>query len=81
MNINYSFCELTKYNFQNSASVDVLQKRAERFGTKVSPVLSKLEYQERLEKRKERFGLANGADISQSEKARQRLERFKQPVK
>lgn len=58
----------------------MLKKRAERFGAKVSPVLSSLDYQQRLEKRKERFGLANGANVSQSEKAKQRLERFKQPV-
>lgn len=61
--------------------MDVLQKRAERFGTKVSPLLSKLDYQQRLEKRKERFGEENGTNGSQSEKAKQRLERFKQPVK
>lgn len=61
--------------------MNVLQKRAERFGTKVSPLLSTLEYQERLEKRKERFGVTNGTNVSQSEKAKQRLERFKQPVK
>lgn len=59
----------------------MLQKRAERFGTKVSPLLSNLEQQERLEKRKERFGMTNGTNVSQSEKARLRLERFKQPVK
>lgn len=67
--------------FQETASVDVLQKRAERFGTKVSPLLSKLDYQQRLEKRKERFGVENGTNASLSEKAKQRLERFKQPVK
>lgn len=60
-----------------TSSVDVLQKRAERFGTKVSPVLSKLDQEERLEKRKARFGSENGANVSQSEKAKQRLERFK----
>lgn len=59
--------------------MDVLQKRAERFGVAVSPLLSKLDQQQRLEKRKERFGVVNGS--SQSEKAKQRLERFKQPVK
>lgn len=61
----------------------MLQRRAERFGASVAPALSQLEKQQQLEKRKERFGIvasANGS-VSQSDKAKQRLERFKQPVK
>lgn len=46
--------------------------------------MSSMENQEKLEKRKARFGLStstNGTAVSDSEKAKQqRLERFKQPV-
>lgn len=46
--------------------------------------MSGLENQEKLEKRKARFGLSsstNGTTVSDSEKVKkQRLERFKQPV-
>lgn len=46
-----------------TASIDVLKKRAERFGTSVSTVMTKLESQEKLEKRKQRFGSAtNGSE-------------------
>ncbi|KAJ8970676.1 hypothetical protein NQ317_012358 [Molorchus minor] len=63
-------------------SVDVLKQRAERFGSSVSPVMSDLENKDRLEKRKARFGTSTTTNgVSQSEKAKQRLERFKEPVK
>lgn len=42
------------------ASVDVLKKRAERFGTSVSTVMSNIETKEKLEKRRQRFG-SNGS--------------------
>lgn len=61
-------------------SLDVLQKRAERFGGSVSSVLSNLEKDKILERRKERFGITNDSN-KQSDKLQQRLERFKQPVK
>lgn len=41
-----------------SASVDVLKKRAERFGVSVSKVMNTLENKEKLQKRQERFGAA-----------------------
>ncbi|CAH1971634.1 unnamed protein product [Acanthoscelides obtectus] len=65
-------------------SVDVLQKRAARFGVSVSSALSSLENQDKLEKRKARFGTAsvtNGTTtVTASDKAKERIERFKQPV-
>lgn len=73
-------------------SVDVLKKRAERFGGSVSTVMSKIENKEKLLKRQERFG-AGAADTNATtsadpkvaseyaEKAKQRLERFKTSVK
>lgn len=66
-----------------------MKQRAQRFGTNVSSVMSKLETQEKLEQRKARFGTVatttisnnkNGA-LSANDKAKLRLERFKQPVK
>lgn len=74
-------------------SVEVLKKRAERFGT-VSSKLASVENVEKLAKRQDRFGVtaptttpaenANGSSkptIDYEEKARLRLERFKQEVK
>lgn len=49
----------------------------------MSTIMSSLENKEKLEKRKARFGIVtntNGA-VSDSEKAKRRLERFKQPIK
>ncbi|KAJ8920859.1 hypothetical protein NQ315_015651 [Exocentrus adspersus] len=66
-----------------NTSVDVLKQRAERFGGSVSTIMSGLENKEKLERRKARFGImtnTNGA-VSDSDKAKQRLERFKQPIK
>ncbi|XP_044267512.1 SAP domain-containing ribonucleoprotein [Tribolium madens] len=59
-----------------NTSIDVLKQRAERFGGSVSTVMTSLDQQQRLEKRKERFGI-----VTPEDKAKQRLERFKQPVK
>lgn len=67
--------------------MDLLKKRAERFGT-VSTQLIKVEAQEKLEKRKARFGettttapaAATNGDTSEVQKAK-RLERFKATVK
>lgn len=42
----------------NPATIDVLKKRAERFGGSVSKVMSKIENSEKLQKRQERFGNA-----------------------
>ncbi|XP_018329647.1 SAP domain-containing ribonucleoprotein isoform X2 [Agrilus planipennis] len=63
-------------------SLDILKKRADRFGGSVSTVMSTLAQQERLEKRKQRFGVVTSVNgsTSQSEKAKQRLERFKMSV-
>lgn len=62
--------------------MDVLKQRAERFGGSVSSVMSNLANEEKLEKRKARFGVVSSTNgnLSGSEKAKQRLERFKQPV-
>ncbi|RZC22687.1 SAP domain containing ribonucleoprotein [Asbolus verrucosus] len=57
-------------------TVDVLKQRAERFGGSVSKLMTNLDMQERMEKRKARFGI-----VTPEDKAKQRLERFKQPVK
>ena len=65
------------------ASLDLLKKRAERFGTVQAPELKKTEMSEKLQKREIRFGNAgqtaeqtkNSADYA--EKARLRAERFK----
>lgn len=56
--------------------MDVLKQRADRFGGSVSKVMSNMDIQEKMEKRKARFGI-----ITPEDKAKQRLERFKQPVK
>lgn len=73
-------------------SVDVLKKRAERFGGSVSTVMNKIENKEKLQKRQERFGgsatnttatVASDpkAASEYAEKAKLRLERFKTSVK
>lgn len=63
--------------------MDVLKQRAERFGGSVSTIMSGLENKEKLEKRKARFGIVTNTNgsLSDSEKAKRRLERFKQPIK
>ncbi|XP_063696722.1 uncharacterized protein LOC134827813 [Culicoides brevitarsis] len=60
-------------------SVELLKKRAERFGASTAPTLNKIELDEKLKKRQERFGAASVAALpsDQAEKARLRLERFK----
>ncbi|KAB0796718.1 hypothetical protein PPYR_10779 [Photinus pyralis] len=63
------------------ANLETLKRRAERFGGSVSKALSSVEQQERLKKRKERFGIVTTSNAaSQNGKAQQRLERFKTPV-
>lgn len=72
------------------SNVDLLKKRAERFGGSVSKEMSKIENLEKLQKRSERFGKSDEnkattktATISSdemAEKARMRLERFKTTV-
>ncbi|KAK4879647.1 hypothetical protein RN001_007793 [Aquatica leii] len=62
-------------------NLDTLKKRAERFGGSVSKAMSTAEQQERLQKRKERFGVVTTINgTSQNEKAQQRLQRFKTPI-
>ncbi|XP_070501267.1 SAP domain-containing ribonucleoprotein [Chironomus tepperi] len=69
----------------NSTTTDVLQKRAERFGA-ISVTAKKVELEDKLNKRKERFGSEGKVTITApgktsdeyAEKARLRLERFKQ---
>lgn len=69
-----------------SASSDVLKKRAERFGAVLVPEPKKIETQEKLQKREERFGGSAKTTITgpsttssdMAEKALKRLERFKQ---
>uniref|UniRef100_A0A8C8C1J2 SAP domain-containing protein n=2 Tax=Oncorhynchus TaxID=8016 RepID=A0A8C8C1J2_ONCTS len=46
---------------EKSVSVEVLKKRAERFGMNVSPVAKTVEVDEKLKKRKERFGILTAA--------------------
>lgn len=75
---------------QHSApSVDLLKKRAERFGN-ISNTMVKIEQNEKLLKRQERFGAATNVDAKTTvstqaandyaEKAKLRLERFKTVV-
>jgi len=71
----------------SAANVDVLKKRAERFGGSVSKEMNKIENLEKLQKRSERFGKSDENKVAVSggtvtseqlaEKARLRLERFK----
>lgn len=60
-------------------SVEILKKRAERFGASTAPKLNSIVLDEKLKKRQERFGVSGTANLSseQAEKAKQRLERFK----
>lgn len=70
----------------SSVSLEVLKKRAERFGTVTVPELKKVEVEEKLQKRQERFGASEKVPITGpttakselEEKALKRLERFKQ---
>lgn len=71
----------------STSNVDILKKRAERFGGSVSKEMSKIENLEKLQKRSERFGKSDenkvtiGNNSEQlAEKARLRLERFKTTV-
>lgn len=48
------------------ATVDMLKKRAERFGTSVSTVMTKLETQEKLEKRRQRFGSNSNGTLAKT---------------
>ncbi|KAJ8369713.1 hypothetical protein SKAU_G00097410 [Synaphobranchus kaupii] len=61
-------------------NVDVLKKRAERFGMNVSSISKKVEEDEKLKKRKERFGGATTTTAAGGEdfeaKKRKRAERF-----
>ncbi|KAJ8258220.1 hypothetical protein GJAV_G00194500 [Gymnothorax javanicus] len=63
-----------------SVSVDVLKKRAERFGMNVSSISKKVEEEEKLKKRKERFGATTTTNSAEGEdfeaKKRKRAERF-----
>ncbi|KAG7278488.1 hypothetical protein CRUP_038783 [Coryphaenoides rupestris] len=61
-----------------AVSVDLLKKRAERFGMNVSSITQKVEEDEKLKKRKERFGIltsAAGAGDAEAKKMK-RAERF-----
>lgn len=70
----------------STVSLEVLKKRAERFGTVLVPELKKVETEEKLQKRQERFGASEKVPITgpttvkseSEEKALKRLERFKQ---
>uniref|UniRef100_A0AAZ3QXZ1 SAP domain-containing protein n=1 Tax=Oncorhynchus tshawytscha TaxID=74940 RepID=A0AAZ3QXZ1_ONCTS len=61
-------------------SVEVLKKRAERFGMNVSSVAKTVEVDEKLKKRKERFGILTAAAVVGAEdsevKKRKRADRF-----
>jgi len=73
-----------KLNNTNT-SIDVLKQRAARFGGSVSSVMSNLDKQEKMEKRKERFGVtiatSNGKSSDSEAAKTARLERFKTAVK
>ncbi|KAL5273940.1 SARNP family protein [Megaselia abdita] len=68
---------------QSEKQIELLKKRAERFGCVTSSKIANLEEKEKLEKRKERFGGGGGGKTTTittsdyAEKAKQRLERFK----
>ncbi|XP_067625224.1 uncharacterized protein [Eurosta solidaginis] len=76
----------------DAKQIEILKKRAERFGCVVSSKMAQIDAAEKLQKRKERFGAGNGTTVVVSpvsgvgvtkgsdvwaEKARARLERFK----
>ncbi|XP_011196968.2 uncharacterized protein LOC105221582 [Zeugodacus cucurbitae] len=74
----------------DAKQMEMLKKRAERFGCVVSSKMAKIDAAEKLQKRKERFGAGRSATASSgvavdsaksddiwAEKARARLERFK----
>lgn len=76
----------------NPQTVEVLKKRAERFGGSVSKEMNKIENLEKLQKRQARFGgkaespavtvkVSAEASAEFTEKARLRLDRFKPVVK
>uniref|UniRef100_A0A8C0YEI1 SAP domain containing ribonucleoprotein n=1 Tax=Cyprinus carpio carpio TaxID=630221 RepID=A0A8C0YEI1_CYPCA len=80
--VYYVLCRYDAVVMGTSAkpNVEVLKKRAERFGMNVSSVSKKIEDDEKLKKRKERFGIvtsAASAGASDAEaKKRKRAERF-----
>ncbi|CAL1277264.1 unnamed protein product [Larinioides sclopetarius] len=58
-------------------TLDVLQKRALRFGENVSKVLKQLEEQQKVLKRKSKFNIGNGvSSAEEQEKKKKRAERF-----
>ncbi|XP_073731882.1 SAP domain-containing ribonucleoprotein isoform X3 [Misgurnus anguillicaudatus] len=61
-----------------SVDVEVLKKRAERFGMNVSSVSKKFEDDEKLKKRKERFGIltSTAGSYDSEAKKRKRADRF-----
>ncbi|KAJ8265731.1 hypothetical protein COCON_G00148300 [Conger conger] len=63
-----------------AVNVDLLKKRAERFGMNVSSISKKVEEDEKLKRRKERFGVAATTTPAEGEdseaKKRKRAERF-----
>ncbi|XP_035633923.1 SAP domain-containing ribonucleoprotein-like isoform X2 [Oncorhynchus clarkii lewisi] len=67
-------------NSKLTVSVEVLKKRAERFGMNVSSVAKTVEVDEKLKKRKERFGILTAAAVVGAEdsevKKRKRADRF-----
>lgn len=80
----------SKVTVKSAADVELLKKRAERFGGSVSNTMVKIELNEKLLKRQERFGattnvsgkveskpITSHAATEYAEKAKQRLERFK----
>lgn len=63
---------------QSTTSFDVLKQRAERFGANVSSVITKLDNEERIKRRQERFGVVDTSGTQS--RAKERLQRFKQAV-
>lgn len=80
-----------KNGTSTTPTAEVLKKRAERFGVSVSKSMIKLENDEKLMKRQQRFGTTGNnetkndnntqSSVDYAEKARLRLERFKTTVK
>uniref|UniRef100_W5M7E1 SAP domain-containing ribonucleoprotein n=1 Tax=Lepisosteus oculatus TaxID=7918 RepID=W5M7E1_LEPOC len=69
----------TSASSKPAVNVDVLKKRAQRFGMNVSSLSKKVEEDEKLKKRKERFGIVTGAAAAVDDveaKKRKRAERF-----